>query len=137
MNTYSTFRSLFKVRPDDIDMFQHVHNSKYFDYVLAARYDQMERYYGTTMEEYMQRGYGWVIRTAHVNYKRPLKMGQEFYVETGIERIQERGCTVKFSIFFKEGEKLSCDGWFEYIMVDLSSGRSIKVPEDLLEQYLV
>ena len=46
---YSTFETEFRVRPDDIDMFQHVHNSKYFDYVLAARYDQMERCYGVAM----------------------------------------------------------------------------------------
>ncbi|MGY0035466.1 acyl-CoA thioesterase [Pedobacter sp. NJ-S-72] len=41
---YSIFETALKVRPDDIDMFNHVHNSKYFDYVLAARYDQMEQF---------------------------------------------------------------------------------------------
>ena len=40
---YSTFESELTVRPDDIDMNNHVHNSKYLDYVLAARYDQMGR----------------------------------------------------------------------------------------------
>ena len=37
---YATFETELRVRPDDIDMFQHAHNSKYFDYVLAARYEQ-------------------------------------------------------------------------------------------------
>lgn len=32
---YKTFETEHRVRPDDIDMFQHVHNSKYLDYVLA------------------------------------------------------------------------------------------------------
>ena len=40
---YSRFETELQVRPDDIDMNQHVHNSRYFDYVLAARYDQMAR----------------------------------------------------------------------------------------------
>ncbi|MDP3929291.1 MAG: thioesterase [Bacteroidota bacterium] len=41
----SKFESTLKVRPDDIDMNQHVHSSKYIDYVLSARYDHMERCY--------------------------------------------------------------------------------------------
>ncbi|MCP5552003.1 MAG: hypothetical protein H7A53_14035, partial [Akkermansiaceae bacterium] len=36
---FSTFETRLDVRPDDIDMNRHVHNSRYLDYVLAARYD--------------------------------------------------------------------------------------------------
>ena len=46
----SKFETEMPVRPDDIDMNQHVHNSRYFDYVLAARYDQMARCYRMPME---------------------------------------------------------------------------------------
>ncbi len=50
----SKFESEMQVRPDDIDMNRHVHNSRYFDYVLAARYDQMARCYGMPMEEFLR-----------------------------------------------------------------------------------
>lgn len=39
----SIFSSEIKVRPDDIDMNNHVHNAKYLDYVLSARYEQMKK----------------------------------------------------------------------------------------------
>ncbi|GAB6283208.1 MAG: hypothetical protein STSR0008_19660 [Ignavibacterium sp.] len=42
---YSTFESEIKIRPDDIDLNNHVHNTKYFDYVLAARYEQMKLFH--------------------------------------------------------------------------------------------
>ena len=45
------FETALSVRPDDIDMNQHVHASRYHDYVLAARYDQMARCYQMAMEE--------------------------------------------------------------------------------------
>src|SRR5690606_27482268 len=96
MNGYSRFETTYRVRPDDIDMFQHVHNSRYFDYVMAARYDHMDLYYGMSMEKFMASGYGWVVRTAHLDYKRPLVMGQEFTVETGIDSINAKGCRVSF-----------------------------------------
>src|SRR6266436_6644877 len=64
------FQTELQVRPDDIDMNQHVHNSRYFDYVLAARYEQMRRCYKMGMEEFAQAGLGWFIKTAHVQYHR-------------------------------------------------------------------
>ena len=86
----SKFESEMQVRPDDIDMNRHVHNARYFDYVLAARYDQMARCYGMPMEEFLAHGFGWVVRTAHVQYKRPLGLGDWMIVRTWIEEIVKR-----------------------------------------------
>jgi len=132
---YATFETEFRVRPDDIDMFQHVHNSKYFDYVLAARYDQMERCYGMAMEKFMERGFGWVVRTAHVAYKRPLVMGDYFVVQTGIETINDKGCRVKFNITNKATTKVCSEGWFDYVMIDLQTGKGAKIPGDVIAHY--
>ncbi|WP_118195245.1 acyl-CoA thioesterase [Albibacterium indicum] len=137
MKTYSRFTTSYRVRPDDIDMFQHVHNSKYFDYVLAARYDQMRDCYGVTMEDFMDAGYGWVVRTAHVDYKRALVMGQEFTVETGITTMNSKGCRVSFEIKIKETNKLACDGWFDYVLIDIKTGKSTMVTQKMIDQFSI
>jgi YbgC/YbaW family acyl-CoA thioester hydrolase len=134
---YATFETEHRVRPDDIDMFQHVHNSKYFDYVLAARYEQMDTCYGMAMEKFMERGFGWVVRTAHVDYKRPLMMGDYFLVRTGIETIDDKGCRVAFTITNKATKKICCDGWFDYTMIDMKTGRGAKIPDDIIEHYRI
>lgn len=135
--SYSRFRTEFKVRPDDIDMFNHVHNSKYFDYVLAARYEQMEEFYKMSMEEFLSQGFGWVVKTAYVDYKRPLTLGDSFIVETGIMELQERGCKVVFNIINKKTNKLCCDGWFDYVLIDVKSGRSAKISPEMIEHYSI
>lgn len=137
MSQFSRFKTEYTVRPDDIDMFQHVHNSKYFDYVLAARYDQMREFYGMTMEEFMAKGYGWVVKTALVNYKRPLKMGEKFVVETGIDSMHSKGCRVSFEITFQKNGKIACDGWFDYILIDIKTGASTTVTEEMIQQYSI
>ena len=118
-------------------MFNHVHNSTYFDYVLAARYDQMERCYGMSLESFLQQGYGWVVRTAFCDYKRPLGLGDDFIVFTGIETINARGCRVKFEIKIKKTNKVACDGWFDYVMIDIKTGRSMNVSEEMIAKYSV
>jgi len=136
-NTYSRFTSHLRVRPDDIDMFQHVHNSKYFDYVLAARYEQMETCYGMSMEQFMAEGYGWVVKTAHVNFIRPLTLGEAFRVTTGIVSMDEKAARVTFEIVSEKTGKLCSDGWFDYVLIDLQTGRSMKITQEMIEKYSI
>lgn len=135
--TYSIFESELKVRPDDIDMFNHVHNSKYFDYVLAARYDQMAEFYKMPMESFLQSGFGWVVRTAQVDFKRPLILGDVITVRTGILTINEKGCRVQFEIINKKTSKIASDGWFDYVMIDISTGKGCKVSEEMIVAYSI
>lgn len=135
--SYVTFESELRVRPDDIDMYNHVHNSKYFDYVLAARYDQMERCYGMGMEKFIELGYGWLVRSVFIDYKRPLKMSDYFLVRTGIETIDEKKCRVNFEVLNKASGKTCADGWFDFVMIDLKSGKGVLIPKDIIEHYAV
>ena len=133
----SKFESELQVRPDDIDMNQHVHGSRYFDYVLAARYDQMGRCYKMTMEEFTRAGFGWFVRTAHLDYKRPLVLGDHFIVRTWVEEIVSNGVKVNFEILKKSNGKMSCDGCFHYTMVNLKTGRAENIPEWIVEKYAI
>jgi YbgC/YbaW family acyl-CoA thioester hydrolase len=134
---YSRFTTELKVRPDDIDMFNHVHNSKYLDYVLAARYEQMETCYGMSMEEFLALGYGWVVKTAHVDFKRPLTLGESFSVTTWIVSMDEKTSKVNFEIINSKTGKISCDGWFDYALIDLKTGRSTKITDEMIERYSI
>jgi YbgC/YbaW family acyl-CoA thioester hydrolase len=133
------FETELLVRPDDIDMNQHVHSSRYQDYVLAARYDQMARCYKMSMDEFIQAGLGWFVKTAHLDYKRPLQMGDVFIVRTWVEEIGGTEVTVRFEILRKIGErqKLACDGWFAYTMVSLKTGRAETIPDWITAKYSI
>ncbi|WP_207533298.1 acyl-CoA thioesterase [Desertivirga arenae] len=135
--TFSRFTSELKVRPDDIDMFNHVHNSKYFDYVLAARYEQMETCYGMSMEQFMELGYGWVVKTAHIEFKRPLTLGESFKVTTGIVSMNERSSKVSFEIVSAKTGKICSDGWFDYVLIDIKTGRGMKITREMIDKYSI
>jgi YbgC/YbaW family acyl-CoA thioester hydrolase len=135
--TYSKFETEITVRPDDIDMNDHVHNSRYFDYVLAARYDQMKRCYKMTMEEFIARGLGWVVSGCTIHFKRPLKMEDVALVRTQIKEVRANGVDVLFEIVRKETGKLCADGIFEYTMINLQTQRAEKIPQDVIEKYSI
>ncbi len=134
---YSKFETELQVRPDDIDMYQHVHSSRYMDYVLAARFDQMERCYGMPMEEFQKRGFGWVMATAQMNFKRPLGLRDRFVVRTWIEKFTLIGVKVGFQIERTSDRKLNCDGWFDYVMVSVETARAVRLPDDIRAKYSI
>ena len=133
----SKFETVLQVRPDDIDMNQHVHSSRYQDYVLAARYEQMARCYRMSMEEFIQAGYAWFVRAAHLEYKRPLGLGDFFIVRTWVEELFKDGVRVNFEIIKKPKGKLACEGHFDYTMVNIKTGRAEVIPEWIISKYSI
>src|SRR6478609_6385236 len=131
------YETELNVRPDDIDMFQHVHSAKYIDYVLAARYDQMDRCYGNPMQEYLDKGLGWVVNSCTINFKRALKLGDTMRVQTQLVSATPTGVRVDFAILNKSTGKLCSDGHFDYTLVDIQSGRSQTIPEWALQKYML
>jgi len=126
-----------QVRPDDIDMYQHVHSSRYMDYVLAARFDQMERCYRMPMSAFQEMGYGWFMATAQMNFKRPLGLGDRFVVRTWIEAFTSIGVKVQFQVVRQRDDKLSADGWFDYVLVSLETARAVRLPVEIRAKYSI
>ena len=133
----SKFETELQVRPDDIDMNRHVHGSRYFDYVLAARYEQMERCYKMPMEEFTALGFAWFTRTAHIEYKRPLIIGEYFIVRTWVEEIAKETVKVEFQLLKKQTGKLASEGWCLYTLVSAATGRAEAIPDWIAAKYAI
>ncbi len=137
MSVYAKFESEIAVRPDDIDLYQHVHSTRYLDYVLAARFDQMERCYGMGMAEFARRGLGWFMTSAQISFKRPLGLGDHMIVRTWIDSFTSHGCRVPFQIERSDTRKLSCEGVCDYVLVTLPEGKPTPLPADVIEKYSI
>jgi YbgC/YbaW family acyl-CoA thioester hydrolase len=137
MNVYSRFETELAVRPDDIDLYQHVHSTRYLDYVLAARFDQMERCYGMSMQAFSSLGLGWFMSAAAIQYRRPLGWGDRMVVRTWIESFGETGCRVAFEIEKLPTGKHVCDGHCDYVLVTLATGRATELPAEIRAKYSI
>jgi len=131
------FSSEIKVRPDDIDLNNHLHNAKYLDYVQAARFEQMTNNYKMPMEEFIEKGYNWVASAANINWKRPLKLGDTAIVKTQMDSVNGAQCQVNFWIENKETNKLVSEGHFIYTMVSVKSGRPVRITDEIIERYSI
>ncbi|MBT8386725.1 MAG: acyl-CoA thioesterase [Ignavibacteria bacterium] len=133
----SIFDTEITIRPDDIDLNNHVHNAKYLDYVQAARYGQMKNNYKMPMEDFHKLGYNWVSSTAFIDWKRALQLDDKIVVKTQLDSIDGAMCKVNFWIVKKENDKIASEGYIIYTMISIKTGRPIRIPEDVIEKYSI
>ena len=133
---YSSFETEISVRPDDIDLNNHVHSSKYQDYLFMARYIQMKENYKMSMELFIERGYSWVVSEFSIQYKREITLSdQTVKVKTQIQEIKGANVVVGFWILKSTNNKIAAQGQAVYTMKSLQTGRSTKIPEDIIKYY--
>jgi acyl-CoA thioester hydrolase/thioesterase-3 len=89
------------------------------------------------MEEFIKAGFGWVVRVAHVEYKRPLNLGDVMIVRTWIEEMHRDGVKVHFEILKKPAGKLCAAGHFDYAMISLATGRATAIPDWINAKYSI
>ncbi|UCE22813.1 MAG: acyl-CoA thioesterase [Candidatus Aminicenantes bacterium] len=123
------------VRPHEVDINGHVHQSVYFDYVLYARWDQMHRCYKMPMEEFFKRGLSWTTKSASIEFHKPLFLGEKIIVRTWIEETGQKSVKVRFQILKKETENLATEGEFVYVLINARTGRPELIPEDIAKKY--
>jgi YbgC/YbaW family acyl-CoA thioester hydrolase len=137
INTNSIFETEIIVRPDDIDMNNHVHNSKYLDYIQTARFIQMRDNYKVPMEEYIQRGLNWFASEVHLQYKRELKLGDIALVKTQVGDWSGAQVTINVWVYNKTTNKVAVEGKMLYTLVSLASGRPTRIPDELINRHRI
>lgn len=133
----SIFETDITIRPDDIDLNNHVHNTKYLDYVLAARYDQMKKNYKFPMNEFHEKGFNWVVSITHIEYKRALNLDDKIVVKTQLDNFNGAQCKVNFWIEKKDNNKIAAEGYLIYTMINIKSGRPSRITEEMAERYSI
>ena len=141
---FSRFSSKIPVRPSDIDLNGHVHHSIYLDYLLAARTEQMETCYKMPWEEFTEMGLAWMVRRYEIEYKRSLKMGDIATVTTWVVDISSKEnrraaslAKIGYEISIGDSGKVAALGEADYVLVDIKTGRAVKIPEEVIQRYSV
>ena len=131
------FETMIPVQPRDIDINGHVHHSIYLDYLLAARFDQMKRCYGISMEAFQEMGFTWVARTYTIEFRSGIMPGDTALVRTWIEQIGKVTVDVAFEIESVQHGSQAAHGSARFVLIDTASGRPAKIPAEVIEKYSV
>lgn len=91
-----------KVRGYHLDLYGHVNNARYLEFLEAARWDLLEN---GSLDWFMQQGYALVVSRIDIRYLRPAGMGDVLQIATRLDHLLPRGGVIVQQIVKKDTGK--------------------------------
>jgi acyl-CoA thioester hydrolase len=118
-----------RVRYAEIDAQGHVNNANYLSYFEVGRVEWL-RATGHSYREMERRGRGLVVVEALVRYRRPAFFDDELTLQTALAELGKVALRFDYEVL-KGGEQVAA-GYTRHACVDLSTGKPVRMPEELL-----
>lgn len=95
--------STIKVRGFHLDLYGHVNNARYLEFLEEARWAALDE---SQLNWFMQEGYALIVSRIEIQYHRPAKMGDELQIETRLEQVLPRSAHIQQQIRRMDNAKL-------------------------------
>ncbi|NQU33353.1 MAG: acyl-CoA thioesterase [Bacteroidetes bacterium] len=125
MNKYSID---YKVVPEDIDELNHVNNIRYLEWVQDI---SKEHWFRAIEGKIHPKKYIWVIASHHLDYLRPALLNDELEIETFVKDFEGKFSHRTVRVKNKETGKLLFKSLTKWCLVEVSSGSTINVTDDI------
>ncbi|MBE9610430.1 acyl-CoA thioesterase [Chitinilyticum piscinae] len=96
--------STIKVRGFHLDLYGHVNNARYLEFLEEARWNFLED--AGSLAWFMEHGYSLVISRIAIDYLRPATMGDELLIETTLAGLAARSGHIHQTIRRKDNRKV-------------------------------
>ncbi|AOP36429.1 acyl-CoA thioester hydrolase [Leptospira tipperaryensis] len=118
------------IRWDELDPNQHVNNKNFQGYLDEARMRAM-RDWGFSMENLRERGFGPVILSVHLDFKREVSYPEEILIESDLFLKSLTRAVFEQRIISQSNQALSCKASTDWVILNLNSKRPSKFLEAL------
>lgn len=122
-------KSEIKVRGFHLDIYQHVNNARYLEFLEEARWEYLEE---TGDIEYFQSlGLAWVIVNININYRAAATMGQTLEIDTGLSKLGGKSAVFHQQIKVKGTDTLVADADITFVLMDQKTGKAVPIEADV------
>ena len=126
--------SLHLVRFQDCDPFGHLNNSRYLDYFMNAREDQLKDTYGFDIIDFQKKtGLAWVVVQSQVSYLRPVHPMETVAISSRVISYSDKTVTAELQMHDKTKTKLKAVLWTKFVQISVTNGKSAEQPGELLQ----
>ncbi|WP_199610244.1 acyl-CoA thioesterase [Flocculibacter collagenilyticus] len=133
-----THSTLIKVRGYHLDIYQHVNNARYLEFLEEARWAYLED--SGDIEFFEAKGLAWVLVNININYRLPAMMGQTLDIKTRFSKIGSKSSVIHQEVYIKGTDKLIADADITFVCLDRKTGKPIVIEGDLkarFEEHLI
>jgi len=118
------------VRGYHVDMYQHVNNARYLEFLEEARWQFVESV--LDLSGFLKKGMGFVVVNININYRAPATIGQVLIIKSLMAAIKRRSATIHQEIFLDGTEIKVADADVTFVIVDIKTGKPVPMSGEIL-----
>lgn len=118
-----------KVRGYHLDMFSHVNNARYLEFLEEARWNAFEE---TTMPDlFAQKDYGFAVVNINIDYAYPAGYGATLTVTTTPVKTGSKSATLHQRITLKGTDTVVVDAQVTFVILDRRTGKAVELDGEI------
>ena len=122
-----------KIRGYHTDLYQHVNNARYLEFLEEARWQLFEDH--LDLEALMRGGFLFFVVNINISYRSPARVGDIVRVRSGLRKIGNKSAVIRQQIVNKPSNSVCVDADVTFVIAD-TGGRPLKLETDLKEMLL-
>ena len=125
-----------KVRFQDCDPFNHLNNSKYIDYFINAREDQLLESYNLDIFKIVKKEKkAWVVADHRISYIAPAFAMENIQIDSQLISYSKKSIQIEMRMYSAKTQQLKAVIWTTYILFDLVTNRSTEHNQEFLSLF--
>ena len=120
-----------KVRGYHLDLFGHVNNARYLEFLEEGRWAAFEA--SVDLEQLALKGYAFTVVNINISYRRPALMNQVLTIETTVSQLSRRSGVIRQTVRLKDTETVIADADVTFVIVDAKTQKAAPLEGALLE----
>ena len=121
-----------KVRGYHLDIYQHVNNARYLEFLEEARWAYLEDC--GDVDYFNSRHLAWVIVNININYRNAATNGQVLNIATQFSKIGGKSAVIHQVVSVAGSETVVADADITFVCLDQRTGRAVAIDGELLER---
>jgi len=118
-----------KVRGFHIDIFSHVNNARYLEFMEEARWVVIDKY--IDLKRMHAKGIIFVVVNININYRRPASVGDILELYLGLTKIGGKSAVFYQELRLKGTDTGVADAQVTFVFADKNTGKAVKIDDEI------
>lgn len=123
-------QTLIKVRGYHLDVYQHVNNARYLEFLEEARWEWLEKL--NAFHWLMENKLAFVVVNININYRRPALLGHVLCINSRLLQLNSKSGVIGQEVTLQEDGAAIADATLTFVCIDLATQKALPLEGELL-----
>lgn len=118
-----------KVRGYHIDVYSHVNNARYLEFMEEARWLILEEY--IDLKRMQAKEIIFAVVNININYRRPASLGDILELYLVLSRMGSKSAVFNQEIRLKGADTVVADAEVTFVFADINTGKAVRIDDEI------